>query len=206
MSIVIHDVQQGTPEWHKARAGIPTASRFYDIAKKLKSGAYSAERRKYLFTLLGERYTGEIAETYDGGALARGKAMEDEARKLYEFHTDNETKLVGFITSTAWRAGCSPDFLVGNDGGGEIKTKTPHLHFDCLETGEVPEEHVDQCQGAMGITGRAWWDFVSYWPKCPVFIKRIHRDESRIALLKIEVSTFANELDSLVAKYTQKAA
>lgn len=206
MSLVIHNCAQGTPEWHRARAGIPTASRFHDIVKKLKSGAYSAERRKYMLTLLGERYTGEVAETYSGGALERGKVMEDEARKLYEFQTDNVCEQVGFIVNGVWRAGVSPDSLIGKDGGMEIKTKTPHLHFECLEENEVPEDHIAQVQGALALTGRAWWDFVSYWPKCPLFVKRVHRDEVFIAKLKVEVAEFNDQLDALVRKYTREAA
>lgn len=201
-AIQIHNVEQGTPEWHKARAGVATASRFHDIVKKLKSGAYSAERQKYLYTLAGERITGEIAETYGGGALERGKAMEDEARKLYEFQTDNVCERVGFITNGVWRAGCSPDSLIGADGGMEIKTKTPHLHIECLEDDKVPEEHLAQCQGALGVTGRAWWDFVSYWPRLPLFVKRVHRDEAYIATLKVEIETFNGALDALVRKYS----
>lgn len=206
MAITVHDCEQGTPAWHKARAGIPTSSCFHEVTKRNRDGAYSTDRRRYLLTLLGERYTGEVAETFGGGYLARGKAMEDEARRLYVFQTDHHVTRVGFVVNSAWRAGASPDSLIGKNGGLEIKTKLPHLHFECLETNQVPDEHMPQIQGALGITGRSWWDFVSYWPKCPIFIKRVRRDEHYIASLKLEVRRFNDELDALVRKYTKRAA
>lgn len=207
--ITVHNVEQGTPEWHAVRAGIPTASVFHGITKRLKSGGWSAERQNNLYRMAGERFTGQIVDTYNGGALARGHEMEDEARKLYEFQTDNVCERVGFVTNSIWRAGCSPDSFVGADGGMEIKTKEPKLLIECLVNDEIPEEHLPQCYGAMGLTGRAWWDFVAYWPRMPVFVKRVHRDERVIAQLKVEIAAFNGELDSLVKRleaYNQKKA
>lgn len=207
----IIDCEQGTPEWHKARAGIPTASMFGVITKRLKNGNYSDTRRTYMLQLAGERITEEIAETYDGGPLARGKAMEDDARKLYEFfNPDTELQRVGFAINDDWRAGASPDSLIGIDGGLEIKTKKAGLHIDVLleaeealragKTNYLPEDHIAQVQGGMGITGRMWWDFVSYWPKMKPYIVRIPRDEKVIASLKVEILQFNKELDAIVEK------
>lgn len=209
--IRIIDCEQGTPEWLAARAGIPTASMFGVITKRIKSGAYSDTRRTYMLQLAGERLTGEIAESYDGGPLARGKAMEDEARKLYEFYNDGvELQRVGFVVNDVWRAGASPDSLIGIDGGLEIKTKKAALHIDVLLAAEeasragnhnyLPEDHMAQVQGGMGVTGRLWWDFQSYWPKMKPYIVRIQRDEAAIAKLKVEVDAFNRELDALVEK------
>lgn len=203
MSIVqIHNVEQGSPEWLKVRAGIPTASEFATVMMKGRGGAPSKERRKYLLALAGERITGELAPSFTNGHMERGKAMEDEARKLYAFHTDNNPERVGFVTNSQWRAGASPDSFIGGDGAVEIKTKLPHLQLACLEDDEVPEEHMGQCLGVLAITGRQWIDFVSYWPGLPIFVKRVQRDEARIAEMKIAVRDFNEELDALVAKYT----
>ncbi len=201
MSIAIHNVEQGTPEWHALRAGLPTASMFDAIMARKKDGKPTAARQKYLFTLAGQRLTGKIVETFSGGALARGHEMEGEARDFYVFQSDQAVEKVGFVTNSIWRAGASPDSLVGSDGMLEIKTKEPHILLECLEADEVPEEHIAQCQGQLAVAQRQWVDFCAYWPGMPKFIKRLQRDEAYIAKLKIEVQEFNEELAALVEKY-----
>lgn len=202
MSVIqIHNVEQGTDSWHALRAGLPTASCFSAIMDRKKNGDPTAARQKYLYTLAGQRITGKIVETYSGGALERGKIMEDEARKFYVFQSDQTCEQVGFVTNSIWHAGASPDSLVGSEGMLEIKTKLPDLLLECLEADEVPEEHVAQCQGQLAVAQRAWVDLCCYWPGMPKFIKRIPRDETYIAKLKIEVRQFNEELDALVEKY-----
>lgn len=207
---VFDNLSQGTAEWFKVRAGIPTASRFHDIMKMRKrgegKGGPTELRRAYLLELAGERLTEETVESYSGGALARGHVMEDDARRLYAFMTDTAPQKVGFVLNTLWRAGASPDSGVPPFGALEIKSKLPKFHLECLEEDAVPEEHIAQCQGVMGIWGREWIDFVSYWPKLPLFVKRLERDEHYIATMKIAVQEFNEELDALVEKYQTKEA
>lgn len=203
MSVIqIHNVEQGTPEWHALRAGLPTASMFSAIMDRKKNGEPTAARQKYLYTLAGQRITGKIVETYSGGNLERGKIMEDEARKFYVFQSDETVEQVGFVTNSIWRAGASPDSNVGTNGLLEIKSKEPHILLECLEADEVPEEHVAQCQGQLAVACRNWLDFTAYWPGMPKFIKRLQRDEAYIAKLKVEVAEFNDELDALVRKYS----
>ena len=195
------DVEQGTPEWHAVRAGVPTASCFADVMQKPgpRGGAAKA-RRTYLMTLLGERLTGEVLETYQGGAIARGHAMEPEARSYYEMMTGLEAQVVGFAFRDDVQAGASPDSLVGDDGLLEIKTKAPHHQLEVLIAGVLPEEHVAQVQGQLWITQRQWCDFVSYWPGLPTFVIRVERDEAFIAQIAKDVAEFNAELVALEAK------
>jgi hypothetical protein len=50
----------------------------------------------------------------------------------------------------------------------------------------------------MACTGRAWCDFVSYDPRLPdsmrLFVKRLDRDDERIAEITKEVEAFLKEL------------
>ena len=78
--------------------------------------------------------------------------------------------------------------------GIEVKTALPHIQLDRLIENELPSEHRAQCQGILGITGREWIDFISYWPKLPLFVKRVHRDETYIAKLAAEVKAFNEEM------------
>lgn len=191
----IFNCEQGTPDWFEARRGVVTASRFSDVLAK----GQGITRRKYLLTLAGEAITGEVAESYSNAHMERGHVMEADARNLYAFAHDVETELVGFMRRG--RAGASPDSLIGDDGLLEIKSKLPHLQLDVLDKGKLPSDHVAQVQGQLWISGRAWCDFVSYWPKLPLFVVRVERDEAYIASLSQAVADFVGELDSYIAKY-----
>jgi hypothetical protein len=201
MITVYRDLEQGSADWFKARAGIPTASEFSTVLARGKGGGVSLTRKKYLLTLAGERLTGECVESYSNAHMERGKAMEAEARDLYAFQTDAELERVGFVRNEEWNAGGSPDSLIGDDGGIEIKTALPHIQLERLIENELPSEHKAQCQGILALTGRSWIDFVSYWPKLPIFVKRVERDERYIAELKIAVQEFNSELNELVRKF-----
>lgn len=194
----IINCDQGSPDWFAARAGIVTASEFQTLLMKGKGGGESATRRTYMRKLAGEIITGEPMESFTNAHMERGKVMEQEARDLYAFMTDAEPVQVGFIKSG--RKGASPDSLVGDNGGLEIKTRLPHLMIELLESGEVPSEHVAQIQGGMWVAEREWWDFVAYWPKLPLFVKRVYRDESYIKALAAAVDQFNDELDAIVAR------
>ncbi len=194
----IINCDQGSPEWFSARAGLVTASEFQTILMKGKGGGESLTRKTYMRKLAGEIITGEPMEAFTNVHLERGKVMEAEARDLYAFMTDLEPVQVGFVKSG--RKGASPDSLIAGDGGLEIKTKLPHLQIELLEKDEVPAEHVAQVQGGMWVAGREWWDFVSYWPKLPLFVKRVYRDEAYIKTLSDAVDRFNEELDAMVER------
>ena len=172
--ITVYDtIEQGTPEWFAARAGIPTASEFGAVISKGRGAEPSKTRRTYMLKLAGERITGEVVEGYSNAHMERGKVMEDEARDLYVFMRDIQVQRVGFIRQ-----------------------------LEVLLDGTLPAEHKAQVQGAMLVSGRAWCDFVSYWPKLPPLIVRVERDETYIDTLRTAIQQFNLELDELVARFT----
>jgi len=192
------ECDQGTPDWHAARAGIPTASMFGTVMASGKGGADSKTRTTYMHKLAGEIITGEPMESFSNAHMERGKEMEAEARDLYAFQQVVEPVQVGFIRSG--QKGCSPDSLIADAGMCEVKTKLPHLQIEVLLRGELPPEHRAQCQGNLWVAEREWIDFVSYWPKMPLFVKRVYRDEPYIAGLASAVDTFNDELATLVER------
>lgn len=192
---IIH-CEQSSPEWYEARRGIPTASEFECIVKRLKNGAPSKERQTYLLKLAGEIITGDLVELVTAKNLERGKTFEEEARDGYSFLKNVEVELVGFVRNDI--AGCSPDGLVGDKGGVEIKVAQPHIQIERLLANELPEEHKAQVQGAMWICEREYWDFTSYCPKLPQLVVRVPRDDSYIANLAGAVAKFNDELAATV--------
>lgn len=190
----IFDCEQGSDAWRACRLGIPTASVFADVLAK----GEGKTRRKLMLTLLGERLTGEPAESYTNAHMERGKVMEAEARDMYAFIHGVEPQLVGFIRNGD--CGCSPDSLIGDKGMLEIKTKLPHLQLECIFQDRLPPEHKAQVQGGLMVAEREWVDFCSFWPKLPLFVKRVYRDEEYIKTLRAEVDRFCEEMAELEAK------
>lgn len=196
--MIIHEVEQGSPEWHALRLGLPTASEFHVMMKKLKDGKYSKGRRDYLRKLAGEILTGDPMDSYSGGYRERGRILEEEARAMYALEYNCEPVQVGFVSN--FGAGCSPDSFVGDDGGLEIKIAVPHVQIERLEKDELPSEHEDQVHGSIWLCNRQWWDFISYCPKLPLFRKRVMRDDEYMEKMQTEVSKFNEELVALVAR------
>lgn len=202
MSLVIfRDMEQNSPEWDAVRCGLVTGSGFADVLAQGRGGAPSKTRQTYLYKLVGERITGKPAENYRNGAMERGHEVEDQGRAWYELVTETEVDRVAFIRCDARRTGISPDGLIGEEGGLEIKSVAPHLLIGIHESGEFPGEHKPQVQGSLWVSGREYWDCVAFFPGMPPFKTRAYRDEPYIAALAVAVREFNEELDALVARY-----
>jgi hypothetical protein len=199
--LVVYTCDQGTPEWYAARAGIPTASEFATVMAKGRGNETSVTRAKYMRSLVGDRLAGTAEpEVYTNAFMERGKLLESEARILYQIITANIATQVGFLRRTDLDAGASPDSLVGNDGGLEIKVAIRHIQIERLLLQRCPPEHVAQVQGHNWIGEREWTDFMSYSPGLPPLIHRVYRDEAYIANLAREVAQFNDELQAMLAK------
>lgn len=192
--IEIFDFDQSSPEWFEARRGLPTASMFSAILAK----GEGKTRKSYLHRLAAEIVTGDPGEAFTSPVLERGKIMEAEARALYEFLSEEPVRQVGFIRNCF--VGASPDSLVGEKGGLEIKTQRADLLVETLLKDQVPTEHIAQVQGNLWVSEREWWDLVVFWPRMPLFKKRVYRDEAYIKNLGAEVSRFREELLETVWK------
>lgn len=193
----IIDCDQGSDDWLRARMGIVTASEFKTIIGVKKDAREKVTRDTYMRKLAGEILTGEPMENYQNAHMERGKVQEDEARDLYALIAGIDPQRVGFIRNGD--VGCSPDSLIGADGGLEIKTALAHIQIERLLRGEFPAEHRAQVQGNIWLAEREWWDFASYSPKLPLFVKRVYRDDGYIATLAGAVNAFNEELATMVA-------
>ncbi len=192
---IVTDIEQGTPEWLALRLGIATASELDCLMVNGKGEAgFGVAAFTYMDQLIGERITEEAAELpFQTKATIRGHELEQVARSLYEDRESVTTTQVGIILNHG--IGYSPDALVGADGLTEIKTKLPKFQVGVILAGEVPKEHVHQCQGGLWASEREWIDFISYWPGMPLFVKRMYRDEVMIRKIAERVKTFYEILD-----------
>lgn len=194
--------EQGSAEWFRARAGIPTASSFDKIITT--TGTRSKQREKYMFQLAGERIIGKPEETYTNAAMQRGKEMEAEARQNYEFIYGETVEQVGLcVTEGEMVVGASPDGLLNANGGLEIKCPELATHVSYLLDNKLPTAYFQQVQGNLFVTGREWWDFVSYYPGLKPLLIRVERDENFIKALRVELGIFCAELEEVYKKIRQ---
>ena len=201
-------VIQGTDEWKLARCGSLGASRMADAVARTKTG-YGASRANLMAELLVERLTGVPSEGYTNAAMQWGTEKEPEARAAYEFKADVDVSEIGIVKHpTIPGTHASPDGLVGDDGMVEIKCPNTATHVETLLGDEIAGKYVTQMQWQMACTGRKWCDFVSFDPRLPesmaLFVKRVHRDDKRIAELETEARAFLAELDGKVSELLRR--
>ena len=187
------DCPQGSEEWIQARLGIPTASQFHRLITP-RTGKLSSQAAGYAYELLAEELLGHPVDEGASDFMARGTQLEKSAIDFYEFTQDVHTERVGFILRDDKLTGCSPDRLVGEDGGLEIKCPSAKVHVGYMLDADA-DAYRCQVQGALWLTGRAWWDWLSYNPELPPVLIRFERDEAFIEKLAATVDQFINYLD-----------
>lgn len=167
-----------------AKKGIPSASNF-DRIMTPKTGKPSTQQRGLICELLADlrRTTPpDGAGNYTSRAMQDGIDREPEARRFYEFRADADVRQVGFCTTDDGRFGCSPDGLVGDLGGLELKCPEEKTHIAYLLDGGLPDDYKPQVHGALIVSSRPWWDFMSYAANWPPLIVRVKPDAYTLQL------------------------
>lgn len=200
---IFEDLEQSSPEWLQARAGIITASTIGQlIAAKSIQPARNDGSRGLIATLIAERITGRVDPVIPNRAMVRGTLLEPEARSIYA-ESWPDTYEIGFARrdSGTHVIGASPDALVGSGGGAEIKCPGARVHTQTVISDAVPLNNMAQVQTCLYVTGRDWWDFISYLPGEPLFVKRVYPDEKWHNVIRAVAESFEMEATEAVAKY-----
>jgi len=196
------NMPQGGADWLLIRAGMPTASQFSKVITPAKF-AVSTSVELYSSHLLAELYYGGPIDSDSSQFMERGKELEAEALAWYELGVSEEVETTGFCMSDDQRYGCSPDALVGDEGGCEIKVPAMVTHLDYLIKDELPTKYLLQVQGSMLVTGRKWWDFVSWHPTAKPLVVRVKRDEDIILALQGGLNILCMRLDEKVEQLSE---
>lgn len=200
---IYEDVPQGTDEWLALRCGILTASEVSKLitAKTLKL-ATNDHSRALVMEKTAQRITGEIEPQFVGDDQIRGIEQEPVARDYYRKIQEN-VREVGFITRDfgGFVVGCSPDALVGDDGGWEVKCPRQKGHISTVISGEVPEIYTLQVQTSLLVTGRKWWDFSSFYGGLPMPTIRVYPDERIHAAILEAAKTFEDMVSENVQRW-----
>lgn len=179
--MIIHDVEQNSDAWYALRRGIPTCSEFGRI---VTPSTLKPAKTKYAAELAAEVIAGADADTWTGNMLTEhGHENEQRALDWYSAITGLEHRRVGFITNDAHTVGGSPDALVGEHGGAEVKSllskNIVEIRAECesLSPGDAPKDYRMQVQGLLWLTGYQWWDLIFHHPvEKMAFIRRVTPD------------------------------
>ena len=169
--------EQGTDQWHNDRLGVVTGSEFNNVitTKQMKRA-----KSVYIYLLAAEAVTGEVQEKFfETEDTRRGNELEPEAVVWYEVMHNVDVELVGLcLAFEGARYGCSPDGLVGEDGGIEIKAPQLKTHLKYKTEGVVPDDYLHQVYGSLFVSKRDWWDFISYNTQSEPFVIRTTKDDA----------------------------
>ena len=202
------DILQGSEEWYAIRCGLLTASEMKHIItpKKLEY-AENDKEKTHLYELLAQRINKYVEPTYVGDDMLRGQSEESYARETYH-EKYAKVEICGFVTNDKWgfTLGCSPDGLVGTEGGIECKGRRQKFQTETIIADAMPDEFKIQVQAALLITERPWWEFISYCGGMPMYTKRILPDKMVQDAIVAAATIFHGKLDKMLALYAERLA
>lgn len=208
---------QRTEDWFADRLGKITASRICDVMAFSEGGLYLSGAKKgtpkivkplkartdYMHQIVTDILTSKQRDQVKARALQWGIDAEPIAVAAYEARHGLMVKSAGFMLHPKYDfIGASPDFLSEIHGGGEVKCpESREVHLATLLNG-LPKEHIEQIQGGLWVTGRAWWDFISFNPYFPehlqLYVERVYRDEIYIAGMERHCLQFWAEVQEIL--------
>lgn len=196
------DVPQRSQQWYDARRGMVTCSRFDSILTPKTEKPASAQ-----WSLINELIAESILPPEQGvirgmtAEMEQGVILEAEARCSYELeYASAPVKEVGFVIHSSGLFGGSPDALVGETSGVEIKCPAGPTHIGYIREGVLPSEYRCQVHGYLIVTGRKQWDFFSYCRNLPPFKLTVSRD-SFTDKLEAELFNFVQRYDAERVKF-----
>lgn len=181
-----------------------TKAECIDFVRDLLPPIPSEGRRMYAAELVGEILCG----FHDSGSFKQtewGKMNEAEARQIFGFHVGVPIHEVPFVYGDdSMRYGCSPDGIVDEHSGAEIKCPfTPKIHAAFLMYEDIKEEYIEQCQFSMFVTGRPFWHFCSYHPKAITHSFHsviVERDEAKMRTFADAVGQMNHDVDMALGR------
>ncbi|MCB0654465.1 MAG: YqaJ viral recombinase family protein [Saprospiraceae bacterium] len=200
----VYQLEQGTPEWHSLRLGIPTASEFDKIITEVR-GDYSKQATSYANALIAEILTREtMRELPYNKWLDRGSTMEADAADAYERIFSVKLHKVGLITNDAHTWGASLDRIIdGQKKAVEIKCPKASTLLDYYYgEKDLEKEYYNQVQGQIFVSDGEIEeiDLFAWCPDMPYVCKTIKRDEKRQNQLAKGLERFQNEMSAKLEK------
>jgi hypothetical protein len=153
---------------------------------------------RLLATKLAERWLGPLP-SFGGAspwAADQGTILESEAIPCLDFEYGMQVQRVGFITDDAGKCGCTPDGILSETCGLEVKCLQPVHHCACLLAGVLPKDFFAQVHFSMYVTGFPEWKFFLYHRRLPKLLLTVERDEEIQIQIGEALEIFHAKLDA----------
>lgn len=185
--MIIHNLEQRSPEWHALRLAKITGTRLGKIFK--------SDNLTLIDELIAEQITGESEFVYINAAMQWGIDNEPLAKAAYEETLLCEITNCGFIQHSELEYfGMSPDGLLSNNGiykhAIEIKCPSTKNHVQYIRQNKVPNDYKYQVYASFLINAdQETHDFISFDPRFkvkPIFIYTTYRNDIEKELQETE--------------------
>lgn len=183
------------------RSGKITASEMDALVSPTGKVRESDGVTTYLNQKLCERWIGGPLPSLQGiFDMEQGKLLEERAKPAFTLHTGIEIQNVAFIETDDGRVGCSPDALIEDSCGVEIKCPRMDTHIGYLLAGTLPKQYIAQVQGSMHVTGFKQWHFFSFHRQFPPLHLVIDRDDDFQDAISEALEQFIPRLDDAMKR------
>ena len=196
----ILNVTQGSQEWLSARMGLVTASEIDALVSPLGKVRTGEGVKTYLWRKIAEKIMNYSPDSGGTFAMNQGSLLEKTALPWFEFAHNMQVDRVGFCVSDCGRYGCSPDGMIGEESGLELKCPMPPKHLEYLAGGVVPADYIMQVQMSMFVTGRPRWIFCSYSSYLPKLVLTVERDDEAQKAIDAALNLFLSQFDAAHAR------
>ena len=206
MTLTIYpELEQGSEAWHAARCGLMTASELSLILTPTLKTADNENTRKHVYELAAQRLTGYVEPSYIGDNMLRGWADEIRARDLYSERIAPVVEVGGMVRDFGtFKLWCSPDGLVGDDGGLEVKSRVQKYQVQMFSEWKLPQEHSLQVHGGLFVSERNWWDYMSYSGGMYTAPFRVEPDMTIRNAIKSACEAFEEKVQEVMRKYNDR--
>jgi len=200
-------IEQGTREWLRLHLARVTASTLHHLITpgtwKLREGEAF---RAFVYRKAAEKWRNcpilDYAPWTSEHRLLKEEAAIAFAARTYGYQITKS----GFCETDDGLCGCSPDGLIGDRSGIEMKCPEPTNHVRYLCEAQVPRDYLTQVHGALYVTGRPEWVFYSYARGFPPLHLVVPRDETIIRQIDAAVKTFHSALTEALGKMRPSTA
>lgn len=195
-----HFIPQYELEWVRLHLGRPSASqfhRFMDTSFNLRKGDMV---KTYIYEKCAEKFRNQALPGFTSYETEQGEILEYEAREYFQLETGHQVRRIGFVESADNRCGCSPDGLIDDNAGVEIKSPQKVNAICYLIEDKLPNDYVQQVYGNLYVTQREWWAFYSYSRGLPTLLKKITSDDKIMSKIDNTMKEFYEVFDETYSK------
>lgn len=198
------EVETGSIEWATLHVGCISAGEADCLFDSKMDPRKGEGPKTFLYRKTAEVFRGQPMVNLSPGANAswqmnQGIILEEEVIPWYSLTYSEKVDSGYFCQTDDGLSGCTPDGLIGEDGGIEIKSPEPAQHVRYLIENRVPLDYVAQVQFSLYVTGRPWWKFISYRRRFPALVLTVERDEEIMNRIGEVVLEFHDKLNAAVS-------